>query len=177
MNAWAHYIGADLRQGDVLDECRVPLLGPEFGVSREAVDVPTANARLAILTQSCDLVVREGTKLPKAESVALCRVYTLDEYTTFRPGFAGKEVREEARKGRIEGVHLLPSPSDSNDNQTVLIAHFREIFSLPFAYLERHAQSLGSRRRLQSPYLEHFAQGFARFFMRVGLPLDIPPYK
>jgi hypothetical protein len=74
-------------------------------------------------------------------------------------------------------VHLLPSPADAASNQTVLIAHFREIFSLPFDYLQSHAGSMGERIRLQSPYLEHFAQGFARFFMRVGLPLDIPPYK
>jgi hypothetical protein len=72
---------------------------------------------------------------------------------------------------------LLPSPIDHADNQTVLIVHFREIFSLPFVYLQRHAGSFETRLRLQSPYLEHFAQGFARFFMRVGLPLDIPSYK
>jgi hypothetical protein len=31
--------------------------------------------------------------------------------------------------------------------------------------------------RLQSPYLEHFSQAFARFFMRVGLPSAVPPFK
>jgi hypothetical protein len=32
----------------------------------------------------------------------------------------------------------------------------------------------GNRRRLRltSPYKEHFAQAFARFYMRVGLPHD-----
>jgi len=29
---------------------------------------------------------------------------------------------------------------------------------------------------LRSPYLEHFSQAFARFFMRVGLPTAIPPF-
>ena len=177
MNAWTRYSGRDLRQGDVLDECIVPLLGPQYGAVPGEVEVPIAHVRLVVLTQSCDLLVREGRAMPKAESVALCRVYTLDEYTRYRPDFAGKKEREEARKGRIEGIHLLPSPSDEQDNQTVLIAHFREIFSLPFAYLQSHADLQHDRLRLQSPYVEHFAQGFARFFMRVGLPLDIPPYK
>jgi hypothetical protein len=153
------------------------MLGANFGASNAVEDVPVAQVRLVVLTQSCDLVVREGKALPKAVSVALCRVYTLAEYSAARSDFATPKAREEARKGRVEGVHLLPSTTDQNDNQTVLIAHFREIFSLPFVYLQRHAESLNPRFRLRSPYLEHFAQGFARFFMRVGLPLDIPPYK
>ncbi len=176
MNAWESINERDLRQGDLLHDCRVPMLGADFGISADVEDVPLALVRLMVLTQSCDLVVRHGKSLPKAESVALCRVYSLADYSAVRSDFAQAKVREEARKGRIEGVHLLPSLTDPKDNQTVLIAHFREIFSLPFAYLARHTESLGDRRRLQSPYLEHFAQGFARFFMRVGLPHDIPPY-
>jgi hypothetical protein len=31
--------------------------------------------------------------------------------------------------------------------------------------------------RLCPPYREHLAQAFARFFMRVGLPIPIPPAK
>lgn len=177
MNAWESISGNELRQGDVLDDCYVPLLGADFGTSDEVFEVPVARVRLVVLTQSCDLVVREGKTLPKAQSVALCRVYTLSDYTSVRSDFANPKPREQARRGEVEGVHLLPSPTDMKDNQTVLIASFREIFSLPFPYLQRHAESFETRLRLQSPYLEHFAQGFARFFMRVGLPLDIPPYK
>jgi hypothetical protein len=29
---------------------------------------------------------------------------------------------------------------------------------------------------LLPPYREHLSQAFARFFMRVGLPVDIPPF-
>ncbi len=36
---------------------------------------------------------------------------------------------------------------------------------------------LPSRLRLLPPYREHLAQGFARFFMRVGLPVDIPAFR
>jgi hypothetical protein len=53
---------------------------------------------------------------------------------------------------------------------------FREIYSLPFDYLVSRAAQLGPRWRLRSPYLEHFSQAFARFFMRVGLPSTIPPF-
>jgi hypothetical protein len=57
------------------------------------------------------------------------------------------------------------------------IVDFREIYSLPFGYLEKHAANIGSRWRLRSPFLEHFSQIFARFFMRVGLPSSIPEFK
>ena len=177
MSAWANISDDELRQGDLLDGCKVPLLGADFGESEKLNEVPLASVSLMILTQSCDLVIRSGKSEPKATSVALCRIYTLKEYASVRPDFTNPKAREDARTGRIEGVHLLHSLTDQNDNQSVLIAHFREIFSLPFSYLRRHAASLKDRPRLQSPYLEHFAQGFARFFMRVGLPLDIPPYK
>jgi len=29
---------------------------------------------------------------------------------------------------------------------------------------------------LNSPYLEHLSQNFARYFMRVGLPSDLPDF-
>jgi hypothetical protein len=58
-----------------------------------------------------------------------------------------------------------------------LIVDFRQIFSLPFEYLTTRAEELGDRWRLDSPFLEHFSQAFARFFMRVGLPSAIPPFK
>jgi hypothetical protein len=54
---------------------------------------------------------------------------------------------------------------------------FREIYSLPSDYLTDHAISLGTRWRLMSPFLEHFSQAFARFFMRVGLPSTIPEFR
>jgi len=55
------------------------------------------------------------------------------------------------------------------------VVNFREIVNLPVVYLRQHATGLGDRYRLQSPFLEHFSQAFARFFMRVGLPSAVPP--
>lgn len=63
------------------------------------------------------------------------------------------------------------------DNNTVFVVDFRQIYSLPFKFLQKKAESLGTRKKLNSPYLEHFAQAFARFFMRVGLPSSISSFK
>lgn len=47
-----------------------------------------------------------------------------------------------------------------------------KIFVLPKPVVEAVARSAGPRLRLRSPYREYIAQAFARYFMRVGLPLD-----
>jgi hypothetical protein len=65
----------------------------------------------------------------------------------------------------------------ADENRNSLVVDFRQIFSLPVAYLRKHAAGLDPRWRLESPYREHFSQAFARFFMRVGLPTAIPTFK
>jgi len=44
-------------------------------------------------------------------------------------------------------------------------------------FIKLHLRKQGNRLRLLPPYREHLAQAFARFFMRVGLPADIPKFK
>ena len=66
----------------------------------------------------------------------------------------------EVLKGRIEGLHLLASPTAPEENRQALVVDFREIFSLPHDYLADHAKRLGPRWGLKSPFLEHFSQAF-----------------
>src|SRR5712692_9268197 len=123
-----------------------------------------------IVTQSCDLANE------KIRLAALCPIATLEVWEQLSPDYAKKGFWESVRKGRREGLHMLGSFEDANDNRHALVVDFRQIFSLPVVYLQRHAATLGKRRRLQSPFREHFSQAFARFFMRVGLPAAIPPF-
>ena len=52
---------------------------------------------------------------------------------------------------------------------------FRHIYSVPFKMLTNLVKERGEDRlRLMPPYREHLSQSFGRFFMRVGLPEDIP---
>ena len=81
------------------------------------------------------------------------------------------------RKGREPALHLLQSPVDPENRASTLVVDFRESFSLPIAYLVQLASRPGHRWRLKSPYLEHFSQSLARFYMRVGLPSPIPEFK
>ena len=50
----------------------------------------------------------------------------------------------------------------------------REVFTVPRDFLESLLAARGRQRpRLLSPNREHLAQAFARFFMRVGLPVPV----
>lgn len=46
--------------------------------------------------------------------------------------------------------------------------------TLPLAFLRDQSMATAKRFRLLPPYCEHLSQAFARFTMRVGLPVDIP---
>jgi hypothetical protein len=169
---WTPTRGAELTQGDLLPDCLVPVFVAEPDLlSAEPAEQTLKRARLIVVTQSCDLANQ------RVEFVALCATHSLDEFEAWNPEFAKKGQWENVRKGRVEGLHLLASAEQPDDNRKALVVDFGHIVSVPFAYLTKHAGSLDSRWRLDSPFLEHFSQAFARFFMRVGLPAAISPFK
>jgi hypothetical protein len=169
---WVEVHGASLAQGDYLPDCSVPVFGGEYGArDLDSEEVPVDARDCIVLTQSCDL------ENEKASFVALCPLHSIADFERVNPAFSKKGEWEQVRKGRIDALHLIASISDPKNNRMCLVADFREIYSLPIKYLQGHASQLGNRWRLQSPFLEHFSQAFARFFMRVGLPSNIPPFK
>jgi hypothetical protein len=169
---WVRTEGEQLRQGDLLTDCFVPLFPPDFGKTPEITEsVEVRQYDCIILTQSCDL---ENQKAPL---VAVCPVASLAAYEQVDPRLVQKGEWEKVRQGRVEGLHLLASPSEPTNNRACIVVDFRQIYSLPVGYLQVLAGNLGPRWRLQSPFLEHLSQAFARFFMRVGLPAAIPPFK
>lgn len=167
---WDSVQGADILQGDYLPGCLIPVIPDGFGLSPNTIDIPVRNGDMIVVTQSCDLANI------KAGLVALCPIYPLSAYEAVNPQLAKKGAWEEVRKGRREGLHLLASPTTPEVSRDALVVNFREIYSLPIGYLRQHATNQSQRWRLKSPYLEHFSQAFARFFMRVGLPSTIPPF-
>jgi hypothetical protein len=163
---------AELRQGDFLPDCPVPIFGPEFQTSETPAPVEVKVYDCIVMTQSCDLVNEPAPPL-----VALCPVFSVPAFEEAVPRMAKSGRWEHARQGRIEGVHLLGAVATPFGSRDSLVVDFRQIYSLPFGYLSRYAEEVNTRHRLQSPYLEHLSQAFARFFMRVGLPSQIPKFK
>lgn len=117
---------------------------------------------VVIMTQSCDL------ENDKTETVILCPIWKLDELNLV------KSKKEQIRKGYQPGWHLLNCDEDLDISYTVV--EFSRLFMAPKAALEGFAGRLENRPRLVSPYKEHLSQAFARYFMRVGLPSNIPPF-
>jgi len=163
--------GLDLEQGDILEAC------PVFDPESTNLDDPKARALFAweeraviVLTQSCDLVPgREKTR-----HILLCALWKLLD---FPPGhhLASPKGLEEARRGNIPGFHMLGACDADGFSGGVRLVDFRRTWSLPLDYLRQKSQT--PHLRLLPPYREHLSQGFARYFMRVGLPSDIPPFR
>jgi hypothetical protein len=53
------------------------------------------------------------------------------------------------------------------------IVNFHSIYAAPKDYLLELAGRQNLRIRLRPPYRENLSQAFGKYFMRVGLPLDI----
>lgn len=77
----------------------------------------------------------------------------------------------------MTGYHMIAGCQHGDWSQEISIVSFREVWSLPLDFVRRMAAAYGPRPRLRPPYREHLAQAFARYFMRVGLPVDIPAFK
>jgi hypothetical protein len=174
---WVRVQAPGLAQGDLLD-CPIPKIEADSGkiATGEPFSVSVEHYSCVIMSQSCDLAPGRNV-LP---SVLLCPVFTLDEWRKVNPPDNEKAFRsalEGIRQGNTTRLHLLASPEDSIDQWKSLIVDFRLLYTLPIGFLEDLAQGAGPRWRLRSPYVEHLSQAFARFFMRVGLPSDIRPFK
>jgi len=168
--------GANVTQGDIIFDC--PLLVPEANdVLLRAVqgsdekltaDVPVQKANLIVMTQACDI------EHSKVNSIVLCPIWPLEGFSKDVPMLQSAKGREELRRGNSPAFHLLDKDADFNlDFQVV---DFRELYSVPTEVLKLTASKAGKRPRLLSPYREQLSQSFARYFMRVGLPIDIPPF-
>jgi hypothetical protein len=161
MAAWAEISGSDLAQGDLVTGVLVPLVGAEFP---EDLTVNVDELDVIIATQTCDLANSKIT------SVLVVRTMPITDFEQDNPSYKQRKNWNGVAQGRIAALHLLPDPDNSSSQDRAWVVDFREVYSLPVLYLRAHAANFGSRRRLCSPYLEHFSQSFGHFFMRVALP-------
>jgi hypothetical protein len=95
-------------------------------------------------------------------------------HSSIEQGFFGSsQAREELRQGKFPEYHLLQRfESDGLPNDFYFV-DFHHIYSVPKRFVEEIIKNK-PHKRLLPPYREHLSQSFARYFMRVGLPVDIP---
>jgi len=164
-------------QGDIIPNC--PVFRPPENLKwppqqdEEEAEFTVGNQDIIIMSQSCDLEAQQKSDM---WLVLLCPIWKLSEAESANAFLRSSYGKEECRKGHMHGYHMIAECSDERWRNEISIVSFREVLSLPLNFLRNFAQSLGSRPRMRSPYREHLAQSFARYFMRVGLPVNIPPF-
>jgi hypothetical protein len=167
--------GRDLEQGDVLLNCPVFLIPAEAARDPGSHPVTVQRQHVIVLTQSCDLALRADGRCA-VEDVLLVPIYTKPELSGHKT-YGKAQGWEEARKGRHAGYHVLNRCEIPGHELDFLLVDLRRLFTLSVELVRELAAAQGSRVRLLPPYREHLSQAFARFFMRVGLPVDIAPFQ
>ena len=174
---WTTTSVAPLEQGDLLADILVPEIPTTFSESDSTID--TIVTDVIVLSQSCDLL--NG----RVKDVLLGRVLTSSEASS---AFTADKL-DSIRVGRVTSHHMLVVPDAEwkarhlSPGQTaerlhdIILIDFTQLYNLPLAYVQTQAARQSPRWRLNSPYREHLSQAFARIWMRVGLPSDIPPIK
>ena len=155
-------------QGDFINSC--PLVLAPAAIDSAKVSAEVMEYDVVIMSQSCDLEQR------KIALVLVCSVWPLSKFEEKNSFFESRRGKEALRQGNVLGYHLLNKCETNGFKTGYLVVDFRSVYSVPFDFLLNLATKKGRRLRLLPPYREHLSQAFARFFMRVGLPVDIPSF-
>lgn len=125
---------------------------------------------VVVMSQSCDLVLK------KIDLVLVCPIWTLSNLEYENDFLKSRNGKEQLRQGNVPGYHLLNKCEIKGFEQEYIVVDFWNVYGVYLDFLIELAKDSGKRLRLLSPYREHLSQAFARFFMRVGLPADIPKF-
>lgn len=163
----------DITQGDIIKGCPVPIL-KEFNIIEEGQNVKAEIATIdgIILTQACDIANK------KIENIILCAITLKFDFEKIQrnAGKSEKEIRKNIDgiiKGQQNAYHIINDYESDEFSQDYYIINFKDIYSVPVDVAKLVAEKNGKRLRLCPPYREHLSQAFARYFMRVGLPINI----
>ena len=171
---WYHIVQTDdaLMQGDLIEDC--PIVIPPTTIPDDGnVEIEIQTYDVLVLTQSCDL---ENNKI---KFVLVCPYFNIMEFCNNHPSYNDDKLKNQMRKGDLPGYHLLNKydGTETGFHAEYLVADFRNVFGVSFSFLKEFAKGKPQRLRLLSPYREHLSQALARYFMRVGLPSNIPEFK
>lgn len=166
---WYSIAGAQdkLSQGDFILSC--PIIIPPKSFDMPTQEVETYD--VVVMSQSCDLLY------DKIGLVLLCPFWEITDFEQRNDKFKDKTLKESLRRGNLPRYHLLNKCDMESFKYDYLIVDFSNVFSSHIEFLNDFVIKQGKRLRLLPPYREHLSQAFARFFMRVGLPVDIPQFR
>ena len=170
--SWYKVVAGDqLLQGDMIYQC--PVIVPtgeipeENGEDEYILEAVVSIYDVVIMSQSCDL------EQEKLDLVLVCPHWSFEEFATGNDYFKSSRGKADLRRGNIPGYHLLDRCTVEGWEEDIRVVDFRNVYSLPYFFLKKFAGKRRERLRLLPPYREHLSQAFARFFMRVGLPVQV----
>ncbi|MHB8278675.1 MAG: hypothetical protein ACYDIA_13615 [Candidatus Humimicrobiaceae bacterium] len=158
-----------LQQGDFVLKCQIFQPTVEAFSKGQNIKAIVKEYDVIIMSQSCDLIAE------KINLVLVCPFHSLTQLGNIYPNYRDSEMKNNLRKGFVSGMHLL-NECTINGNADYLVVDFKSVYAVPLPFLKQIVSIRDSRIRLLPPYREHLSQSFARFFMRVGLPSDIPSF-
>jgi len=159
-----------IQQGDFIDSCPVPIITSPNAVEIGEVEADAIVYDVIIMSQSCDLIYK------KIDFVVVCPYWPLSVFEGLNDEFKSKKRKEALRQGNHPRYHMLNECAFEGFEKPILIVDFTSTYTVDFHFLTNIAKERDERLRLLPPYREHLSQAFARFFMRVGLPVDISPF-
>ena len=165
-------VGSTLQQGDIFENCPVFLPSPELDPQSADAELIWEKRDLIVISQSCDLILGQE----KVSEVLFCAVWNRSDLPP-NSHLASAKGLEDARRGNLPGFHLIANCGQPDFVRDVRVIDFRRCYSLPIPFVRKQAEIASPRIALLPPYREHLSQAFARYFMRVGLPVDIPPFR
>lgn len=162
--------GDELQQGDIFENSHVYFPTDDLTPVAEKLTLKWEERDLIVVSQSCDLAKDQKN----IDQVSLCPLWRLSE---FKSGHLLSKIEnlEKVRKGQMPRYHMIASSNISGFEREIRVIDLQLVYSLPVSLLRAKAAK-EKHLRLLPPYREHLSQSFARVFMRVGLPIDIPKF-
>jgi hypothetical protein len=183
---WYDVVKSDARvtQGDLILDCPVTAWKEGFAADPNEPDalvggIEAVALDVVVMSQACDL---EHNKI---SNVVLCPHRSLVEFkAVWEAGLRERQQNPtskawsrtftDLREGYLWNLSLLNDGAVEGRAIEHRVVDFHEVFSIPRSFLEDFCRHQGQQRfRLRPPYREHLSQAFARFFMRVGLPMPV----
>ncbi len=168
---------SSLMQGDILIDCPIFIPPPDMNISMsgdiEDAEFDVGTQDVVILSQSCDLVPGQKGDI---WLVILCPIWKISDLSAKNSFLNSSYGKEMCRRGHVSGYHMIHGCEHEQFSREISIVSFKDIYSLPLNFIRSFVEKTGNHPRVRSPYREHLAQAFARFFMRVGLPVDIESF-
>ena len=169
---WYEWVsGSAIEQGDLLLDFPILVMDQPIREAEGTADARGEIRNVIVMSQTCDIQWR------KVKHLVLCPCYEFREFAGQAKKWGKKECQDLLR-GNLPGYHLMNEREGGLQRIPFQVVDFHEVLSAPLGVARAFAEGLEKQRpRLCPPYREHLAQAFARFFMRVGLPVDIPEHK